>query len=139
MKNTRMSTAAVNIQADTLAGSLNNGYLRIYDTEQPADGDVGVDNQEPLVELRFAAVAAAPAAGGVITFAPLIAGTAKRQGTAKWYRTLRANGSTTVMDGSVGIVEDDPNLVLNSTTLYVGASVSVKNFTHTVNKSSEGV
>ncbi len=138
-KNTQLANATVNGQADDLASRLDNGYLRIYDGTQPANADTAVSTQTLLAELRFNATAAPAAVNGVLTFNALTSATAGNSGTASWFRALSSNGSTAVMDGTVGETADTPNLVLSSKAISAGASVSVSSFTHTVQKATSGL
>ena len=65
--NPKISSAAVNAQADALSDLLDNGYLRIYDGTQPANANTAVSTQVLLAELRFNATAAPAASGGTLT------------------------------------------------------------------------
>jgi hypothetical protein len=138
-KNTQLANATVNGQADDLAARLDNGYLRIYDGTQPANADTAVSTQTLLAELRFNTTAAPAAVNGVLTFNALTSATAGNSGTASWFRALSSNGSTVVMDGTVGETADAPNLVLSSKAISAGATVSVSSFTHTVQKATSGL
>jgi len=131
--NLKMSNAAVNAEADALSALLNTGYLRIYDGTQAADADTAVGAQVLLAELRFSATAAPGAVAGVITFNAITDDTAANAtGTATWYRCLKSDGTSVIMDGSVGTATS--NLILNSTAIQINALVSVTSFTHTVTK-----
>jgi hypothetical protein len=139
-KNTQLANATVNGQADDLAARLNNGYLRIYDGSQPTNANTAVSTQTLLAELRFNATAAPSAVNGVLTFNALTPdSSANASGTASWFRALSSDGSTAVMDGTVGETADTPNLVLSSKAISAGASVSVSSFTHTVQKATSGL
>jgi hypothetical protein len=132
--NLKMSNAAVNAEADALSDLLDNGYLRIYDGSQPANADTAVGAQTLLAELRFNATASGAAVAGVITFNAFTAdSSANATGTASWFRALKSDGTTAVMDGTVGTSSSD--LVLNSTAIQSGAEVSVTSWSHTVPKS----
>ena len=136
--NTQLAIATVNGQADNLSARLNNGYLRIYDGTQAATADTALGAQVLLAELRFSATAAPAASGGLITFNALTAdSSANATGTASWYRALSSDGTTVVMDGSVGTATS--NLVLNSVSIAIGANVSVSAFTHDVLNASSGL
>lgn len=133
--NLKLANAAVNAEADALSDQLDNGYLRIYDGSQPATADTAVGAQTLLAELRFNATAAPAASAGVLTFNAFTAdASANATGTAAWFRALKSDGSTPVMDGSVGTATSD--LVLNSTAIQSGAEVSVTSWQHTVTKSA---
>lgn len=136
-KDTQLSNAAVNAEADALSALLNNGFLRIYDGTKPADASVAVSSQVLLAELRFAATAAPAAAAGVITFNGLTADSdADNTGTASWFRALKSDGTSVVMDGTVGAA--GANLNLNSVAISQHAQVSASSFTHTVAKATTG-
>jgi len=132
--NLKMANAGVNAEADALSDQLDNGYLRIYDGSQPATADTAIGAQNLLAELRFNATASGAAVAGVLTFSAFTSdASANATGTAAWYRALKADGTTPVMDGSVGTATSD--LILNSVAISSGAQVDVTSWTHTVPKS----
>jgi len=129
--NLKISTTAVNAQADALSDLLDNGYLRIYDGTQPANANTAITSQVLLAELRFNATAAPAASGGVLTMNSITQdSSANNTGTATWFRALKSDGSTAVFDGSVGTASCDLNL--GSTSIASGASVAVTSMTYTV-------
>lgn len=129
--NLKVSSAAVNAQADALSDLLDNGYLRIYDGTQPANANTAITTQVLLAELRFNATAAPAASGGVLTMNSITQdSSANNTGTATWFRALKSDGSTVVFDGSVGTSGCDLNL--GSTSITSGASVAVTSMTFTV-------
>ena len=129
--NLKISTTAVNAQADALSDLLDNGYLRIYDGTQPANANTAITTQVLLAELRFNATAAPAASGGVLTMNSITQdSSADNTGTATWFRALKSDGSTAVFDGSVGTASCDLNL--GSTSITSGASVAVTSMTYTV-------
>jgi hypothetical protein len=137
-KNTQLADATVNGQADDMSARLNNGYLRIYDGTQPATADTAIGSQVLLAELRFSATAAPAASGGLITFNAITSDTdANATGTATWFRALKSDGTTVVMDGSVDTAT--ANLVLNSTSISIHQTVSVSSFTHDVKNATSGL
>lgn len=129
--NLKISTTAVNAQADALSDLLDNGYLRIYDGTQPANANTAITTQVLLAELRFNATAAPAASSGVLTMNSITQdSSANNTGTATWFRALKSDGSTVVFDGSVGTSGCDLNL--GSTSITSGASVAVTSMTFTV-------
>ncbi len=133
--NTQLADATVNGQADNLSARLNNGYLRIYDGTQPATADTATTSQVLLAELRFNATAAPAAVSGLITFNAITAdSSANATGTASWYRCLSSDGTTVVMDGSVGT--SSSNMILPTTSIVAGVQVGVTSFTHDVRNST---
>lgn len=137
-KNTQMANVVVEAQAQALADLCDNGYIDIYDGAQPATADTAVSTQTKLASLRFAATAEASVTGGLITFAAITSdSSADATGTASWFRVLKADGTTVLFDGSVGT--SDANMVLASTSISVGQTVSCSSFTHDVLNSSSGL
>lgn len=131
--NLKMADAGVNAEADALAALLNSGYLRIYDGTQPATADTAVSTQVLLAELRFGATAFGASSAGVITANAISDDTdANNTGTATWFRALKSDGTTSVLDGNVGTSAS--NLVISTTSIIQHATVSVSSFVHTVTK-----
>lgn len=140
-KDTQLSEAAVNAQADAMARMLDNGYRRIYDGAKPADASVAVTTQTLLAELRFNAVSAPPAVAGQLTFNAFTPDSdAKATGDATWFRDLKADGTSAVKDGTVGtIAAGTENMNLDDVHIQQHASVSINGDTHTVPMSAPGV
>jgi hypothetical protein len=136
--NTQLANATVSGQADNLSARLNSGYLRIYDGAQPTNADTAIGSQVLLAELTFSATAAAAASNGLITFNAIGSDpSANATGTATWFRCVQSDGTTVVMDGSIGT--SSANLVLNSVSIVAGGTVAVSSFTHDVLNSSAGL
>ncbi len=129
--NLKISSTAVNAQADALSDLLDNGYIRIYDGTQPANANTAITTQVLLAELRFNATAAPAASSGILTMNSITQdSSANNTGTATWFRALKSDGSTVVFDGSVGTSGCDLNL--GSTSITSGASVAVTSMTFNV-------
>jgi hypothetical protein len=106
----------------TFAG--NSGKLRIYSGTRPATGGAATTL---LAELTCNATFAPSASGGVLTLNAITAdASADATGTATWFRLLKSDGTTIVMDGDVGTAGSDLNL--NSVSITAGGSVSVTSF-----------
>lgn len=131
-KNTQISAATINQQADALARRLDDGYLRIYTGIQPATADTAISGNTLIAEMRFAAIAAPAAINGAITFDPPQSTFAQAGGTATWYRCLMADGTTAILDGSIGAAGDDPNLIVASPIITAGQVVLIGALSHTV-------
>lgn len=109
----------------TFAG--NTGILRIYDGARPATGGTATTI---LAELTCNATFAGAAASGVLTLNAITQDTsANATGTATWARLFKADGTTIVMDLSVGTSGADINL--NTVAIVTGAIVSVTSATIT--------
>lgn len=129
--NPQLAYVAVNAQADALARLEDGGKLRIYSGTAPTRGDDALSGNTLLAELTLNATSAPAAVNGVLTYNAITAdASADATGTATFFRTLKADGTTVVRQGTVGTATSD--LVLNSTAIQAGAQVSVTAFTHTV-------
>jgi hypothetical protein len=125
----KLTNLAANTSADAVCALVNTGWLRIYDGAQPANADAPVASQVLLAELRFGAAAFAPAVAGVAN-ANAIAGDLdiNAAGQAGWFRTFKADGTTPVFDGSVGLTGCDLNL--SSVTFVLHGSVNVSSLSY---------
>lgn len=101
-----------------------SALLRIYDGVRPATGGTAT---VLLAELTCNATFAPAASGGELTLNAITAdASANATGTATWFRIVKADGTTHVMDGSVATSGSDLNL--NTTAITVGVQVSVTSF-----------
>jgi len=108
----------------------NGALLRIYDGSRPATNGAATTL---LAELTCGAPFAGAAAGstdGAATTLTLSAITqdssANATGTATWFRIVKSDGTTFVMDGNVGTSGSDLNL--SSTSIVATQPVSVTSF-----------
>lgn len=111
----------------TRAGA--SALLRIYDGTRPATG-AAITSQVKLAELPCNATFAPSATGGVLTLNAITTdASADATGTASWFRIVKSDGTTFVMDGNVSTTASDLNL--NSVSLTAGGSVAISSFTIT--------
>lgn len=111
----------------TRAGA--SALLRFYDGTRPATG-AAITSQVKLAELTCNATFAPAASGGALTLNAITAdSSADATGTATWFRIVKSDGTTFVMDGSVSTSGSDLNM--NSTSFTAGGSVSTTSFTIT--------
>ena len=123
----RVSDVVANAAVDAICRLFNGGYLRIYGGQQPASPAVAT-RAIPLAELRFHTTAFKAPVGGEAVAYPITCDTAKsRNGTATWFRTFMADGTTALQDGSVGTSGSDINL--NSAEIPENVQVSLNKFT----------
>lgn len=116
-----LSTAVRNAMLDSITTQAGaSALLRIYDGTRPATGGTATNK---LAELTCASVLAAASSGGVLTLNAITQAAALLSGTATWFRLVKADGTTVIMDGSVSTAGADVNL--NSVAISSGASVSV--------------
>jgi hypothetical protein len=124
---TGYNVLARNAQLDALTTFAGAGAkLRIYDGTRPATGGTATT----LLAEFVLGTPFAPAASAAALSPTLPAGTTGlAASTATWFRIVKADGTTQVIDGSAGTSGTD--LVLNTATISVGVAVSVSAFTIT--------
>lgn len=126
-----MSAASRNLALDSSLDVLNSGYIRIYSGTQPADVGTALSGNTLLAELRFGSTAFAAATDGSKTANAITSdSSADATGTATFYRCFKSDGTTAVLDGSVGT--SSANLILNTTSIQVGATVAISSFVATM-------
>lgn len=106
----------------TSAGA--SALLRIYNGSRPATAGSATTL---LAELTCNATFAPAAASGVLTLNAITQdSSANATGTASWFRIVKSDGTTFVMDGDVGTSGSDLNLT--STAIVITQPVSVTSF-----------
>lgn len=109
----------------TQAGA--GALIRIYDGARPATGGA---TTVLLAELTGGTPFAPAAASGVLTLTAITQdSSANATGTASWFRIVKADGVTHVLDGSVAVSGSDLNLT--TTSIVSGQPVSITSFTIT--------
>lgn len=103
----------------TFAGA--SAKLRIYNGAQPATGGAATTL---LAELTCNATFAGAAAAGVLTLNAITSdSSADATGTATWGRIVKSDGTTHVLDCTVGTSGTD--IILNTVAIVILAQVSV--------------
>ena len=125
--NLHLSAVGVNAALDTVLNNLNGGTIKLYTGTQPANCDTAVSSQTLLASLALSATAFAAASAGVKTANAITSATAGATGTATWFRAFKSDGTTAVIDGSVGTSGADLNLP--TTTINSGDTVSISSWT----------
>lgn len=104
----------------TYAGS--GSIIRLYDGTQPANANTAISTQTLIVSLVVSGSFGTDS-NGSITLGTVTNGTAVASSTATFFRIVKSDGTTVVMDGSVGTSGADMNL--NSTTISSGQIVAI--------------
>jgi len=104
----------------TYAGT--GSIIRLYDGTQPTNANTAISTQTLLVSLTIAGGFGTDS-NGTITLGAVTSGTAAASGTASFFRIVKSDGTTVVMDGSVGTSGSDLNL--NTTTIASSQTVSI--------------
>ena len=118
LRNTRLDTITTDIGT--------SGSLRFYDGTPPASANAALSGNTLLATLACSATFAAAASGGVLTANAISSATAAATGTASFFRLLRPDGTTVVLQGTVNTSGADLNL--NSVAITSGGTVSVSSF-----------
>lgn len=117
------ATTLRNARLDEITAAVGNaGLLRIYDGSRPATGGTATTL---LAELTLGSPFAGSAADGELTANAITQdSSANATGTATWFRIV-TSGGTFVLDGSAGASGSGADLILSSTSLVAGGTVSV--------------
>lgn len=134
--NLKLAAAAKNAMLDATGLKAYIGtsaLLRLYSGAQPTNPDTALSGNTLLAELTCNATAFGTVASGVLT-ASAISSTTGQAGagagtTATFFRLFKSDGTTAVIDGTVGTSACDCNL--NNASIASGQSVSITSFTYT--------
>lgn len=138
----KISTAARSALADAVAalidGGSGAGVLRIYTGAQPAGPDSAATGTL-LAECTLNDPSFGAASSGTITLdvSPAVSdSSANNSGTAGWFRLLTsteaAGTGLGVVDGSVGAAASGADLILSTTTITSGGTVTINSGTLTM-------
>lgn len=128
-----VSTATRNSQADALARHLDGGFIKIYSGTVPATADTALSGNTMLASLPLQPTSAPAASSGTLTFdiTGVTDSSIDNSGIASFYRTFKSDGTTVVTQGLVGT--SGYSMTLSDINLIGSGTVTVTNFTHTVN------
>jgi hypothetical protein len=99
-----------------------SALLRIYNGTRPATGGTATTL---LAELTCNATFAPASSGGVLTLNAITQdASANATGTATWFRIVKSDGTTFVLDGNVGTSGSDLNLTTTSIVATQPVSIS---------------
>lgn len=118
-----------NAQLDAITTFAGSGaILKILDGTRPATGGTATTVLASLTCGSPFAPAASSAVLSPTLPASAVAGVA---GTATWFRLYKSDGTTQVIDGDVGATASGKEMELNSTSIALGATVSITGWTIT--------
>lgn len=121
--NLKYSNGTRDAQQQGLITYASTGCLiRLYNGTQPANANTAISTQTLLVTLTISG-AFGTDSNGTLTLGSVTNGTAVASGNADFFRIFKSDGTTVVMDGSVGTSGADLNL--NTTTVASGQTVSI--------------
>lgn len=118
------NVALRNARLDAITTFAGNGAkLRIYDGTRPATGGTATTL---LAEFTLGSPFASAASAGAISPTLPSNTTGAANGTATWFRIVKADGTTHVMDGSAGTSGTD--MILNTAAITTGVTVAITAF-----------
>ena len=128
-----VAVATRNAQADALARHLDAGFIKIYSGTVPATADTALSGNTLLGTLPLQPTSAPAASSGTLTFdtTGLTDSSIDASGIASFFRGIKADGTTVVMQGQVGT--SGFAMTLADTNLVATGTVTITSFTHTVN------
>ena len=132
--NLQYSEAVRNAQLDAITAAIGTGgLLRIYSGAVPANVAASLGTAVQLAELPCSSPFASAASGGVLTVSTLTDDPiADATGTPSFFRVYQSDGTTAVVQGSVGASGCDINLTgLSGGQVTASGSVSVSSLTLT--------
>lgn len=136
-KSTKLADIVINAQANALAEMLKDGYIDIYDGDQPESPETDVGTRKLSVTLKLGSPAFLPAVKGVLSANPIQSGRIVADvEKARWARLYQSDHKTPVMDVSVGT--KDANIIVPTTHMVSGVTMGVSSFLHAVAKSTSG-
>lgn len=119
------TTTLRNARMDAITTRAGNAaLLRIYDGTRPATGGAATTL---LAELTCGTPFAPASSGGVLTANAITQdSSANATGTATWFRIVKSDGTTHVLDGNVAASGSDLNLT--TTSIVITQPVQVTSF-----------
>lgn len=108
----------------TYAGS--GAKIHIYDGSQPANANTAISTQTLLATLDVSGSFGTDS-NGTITVSSIGNTTAAATGTASFFRITKSDGTTVVMDGSVGTSNAD--MIFNTVSFVTGDIVAISSGT----------
>lgn len=117
------SNATRHAQNEGLIAFAGTGALfNLYTSFQPANANTPITTQTLLVSLPIPGVFGTDV-NGTLTLGSIVTTQAVATGTATFFRIFKSDGTTVVLDGSVGL--SNANLILNVVDIVALENVSI--------------
>ena len=121
-----ISAASKKLALDAEFDVLNGGSIKIYSGTRPTNPDTALSGNTLLASLPLSATAFAAATGTTTVTKTANAVTsdtnAPATGTATFFRAFKSDGTTAVVDGTVGTSGTDA--IINSTSIVAATTVA---------------
>lgn len=126
----KIPASIANGMLDTTYGTpADGGKVRVYSGAQPAAGGGALSGNTLLLEFQLQADAFPAASGAVLTANAVGAAVGLAVGTAAWWRLVKSNGTTVVLDGECGLSGSGKELILDSVDVETGDPVAMVSLT----------
>lgn len=127
-----VSPETLNIISSTIARLYNDGYLKIFEGEIPADYKEAsmVNLSTALVSVRFDKQATRSISNGVIEINKTNTGIVNKRGKPTWYAVYRSDEKTLIKFDSAG--KTNSSLNLNTEYLEQDSQVTITGLRHIV-------
>src|SRR5882672_3953107 len=121
----RYNSALRTAQATAIATEAGSGaQIKLYTGTQPAS--VAAAATGTLLGTLVVAGTFGTAATGVLTFNTVTSDTsADNPGTAGWFRVMKSDGTTGVLDGAITATGGGGDMTLNTTTVTAGGTIAI--------------
>ena len=117
------SDATRHAQNEGLIAFAGTGALfNLYSGTQPANANTAITTQTLLVSLPISGVFGTDV-DGTLTLGSVTQTNALATGTISFFRIFKSDGTSVIMDGSVGLSSAD--LILNSVDVFAGQAVDI--------------
>lgn len=128
----RYNATLRNAHATAIATEAGTGaQIKLYTGTQPAS--VATAPSGTLLGTLTVAGTFGTAAGGVLTFGTVTSDTsADAGGTAGWFRVMKSDGTTGVLDGNITATGGGGDMTLNTVTITSGGTIAITSGTITV-------
>lgn len=122
--------ASINLGMDAALDVLDGGFMRIYSGTKPTNANTALSGNTLLAELSLNATAFGASSSGTKTANAITDdSSANATGTATFFRAFKSDGTSAVIDGTVGTSNADA--IINTTSIVSGGTVSCSSWTVT--------
>ena len=133
--NPQKSYEVCNAEANAAGHLMDGGYLRYFDGAVPVTANASLGSAVLMAELVFSGTAFQDATNGAATANALSPATnAKATGDPTFFRTYKADGTSVVLQGTIGQSGCDINIPKNGSdpVITIGVNVACDSFVYAV-------
>lgn len=125
-KNPKVPTAIIDAMLDIIGDNADNGFIDIFNGDQPANGGDALTGQTLLCSFTLPADAFPAASGKVLTANAITNVNAVASGNASWFRMFESDHTTVLLDGSAGVLgTEDYDLELANDDMVSGQAQGI--------------